>query len=187
MSGGDFPHSPIWRPVNMNGYCRRSPSVEYRLNILDALERKHSHSSKIAMSGHPANPSPNTRELCNNHAIALNTEDNSNRRTFFWGVVLAWTPIALFVLGIVRAMLEISSQRTSGLGAVAGGLSEVLITYGLLVALASQILAVVLLVRAFTSQQSLKRKFFSAISICCACLVLLLCGVVLSKVMFWRI
>jgi hypothetical protein len=91
------------------------------------------------------------RELCNNHAIALNTEDNPNRRTFFWGIVLAWTPIALFVLGIVRAMLEMSRQRTSGLGPVAGGVSEVLVTYGLLVALASQILAVVLIVRTFTS------------------------------------
>ena len=68
----------------------------------------------------------------------MKTEADTDRKMFVWGVVLAWSPIALFMVGMVRAILAISRQRTSGLGAVAGGLSEVLVTYGLLTSFLSR-------------------------------------------------
>jgi hypothetical protein len=105
-------------------------------------------------------------------------EADINRKNFVWGVLLAWSPIALFVVSMVRAMIEMSGQRTSGLGAVAGGLSEVLVTYGLLISFASQILAIVLLVRAISEGQSAGRTAVAVISICSAGMVLLMCGAV---------
>ena len=111
-----------------------------------------------------------------NDAITMQAEVGINRKTFVWGLLLVWSPIVLFIVSNVPAVLTISRQRTSGLGAVAGGLSEALATYGLFVALASQVLAIVLLVRAFSQGQSLRRALVSIISICCAGVVLLICG-----------
>ena len=108
----------------------------------------------------------------------MKEEADINRKTFVWGVLLAWSPIALFLVSMVRAMMQISGQRTSGLGAVAGGLSEVFATYGLLVFFASQILAIVLLVRSISQRQSAGRTVFAVISICGAGMVLLMCGAV---------
>ena len=104
----------------------------------------------------------------------MKAEADIDRKKFVWGVVLAWGPIALFMVGMVRAMLAISRQRTSGLGAVAGGLSEALATYGLLVSFASLIFAIVLLVRTISQGQSASRTLVSVISICCAVMVLLI-------------
>jgi hypothetical protein len=108
----------------------------------------------------------------------MKEEADINGKTFVWGVLLAWSPIALFVVSMVRAMIEMSGQRTSGLGAVAGGLSEVLVTYGLLISFASQILAIVLLVRAISEGRSAGRTVLAVISICGAGMVLLMCGAV---------
>jgi len=109
-----------------------------------------------------------------NDAITMQAEVGINRKTFVWGLLLAWSPIVLFIVSIVPAVLTISRQRTSGLGAIAGSLSEALAT--LFVALASQVLAIVLLVRALSQGQSLRRALVSVISICCAGVVLLICG-----------
>ena len=105
-------------------------------------------------------------------AFSVKAEADIDRKTFVWGLVLAWGPIALFMVGMVRA---ISRQRTSGLGAVAGGLSEALATYGLLVSFASLIFAIVLLVRTISQGQSAGRTLVAVISICCAGMVLLMC------------
>ena len=106
----------------------------------------------------------------------MKAEADIDRKTFVWGVVLAWIPIAVLMVGIVRAFTEVSAQKTSGLGAVAGGLSEILVTYGLLVGFASPIFAIVLLIRAISQRRSAGRTFLAVISICGAAMVLLMCG-----------
>ena len=116
----------------------------------------------------------------------MKAEADINRKTFVWGVVLAWTPIALFIVGMVPAMLAVSRQRTSGLGAVAGGLSEALAIYGLLVFFASLIFAIVLLVRTISQGQSASRTLVSVISICCAGMVLLISAAALRFLLVVR-
>jgi hypothetical protein len=103
----------------------------------------------------------------------MKAEADINRQTFVWGVVLAWGPIAFFMLGMVREFMALSAQKTSGLGAVAGGLSEALVTYGLLIGFASPILAIVLLIRAISQSRSASRTFVAVISVCGAGMVLL--------------
>jgi hypothetical protein len=112
----------------------------------------------------------------------VKAEADIDRKTFVWGVVLAWVPIAFFMVGFVRAFMELSAQKTSGLGAVAGGLSKVLATYGLLIGFASPILAIVLLIRVISQTRSASRTFVAVISLCGAAMVLLMCGAALWSV-----
>jgi membrane-anchored protein YejM (alkaline phosphatase superfamily) len=106
----------------------------------------------------------------------VEAEADINRKTFVWGVVLAWLPIAFLMVGMVGAFMEVSAQKTSGFGAVAGGLSGILVTYGLLVGFASPIFAIVLLIRGISQTRSRTRTFVAVISICSAGMVLLMCG-----------
>lgn len=67
---------------------------------------------------------------------------------FILGILLAWVPYAVMTgLGLVRAFGEIQNQKATGLGAVAGGLSENFVTFGVVAFLATQAMAIVLLVR----------------------------------------
>ena len=98
--------------------------------------------------------------------------DVIKRKRFLWGVLLAWIPFLFLQFPtIVAFFTELSNRKATGLGAVAGGLSESLVTFGLAVTLTSEVVAVVLLLRAFSRGHPL-RTFFSALSICCSGLVL---------------
>ena len=67
---------------------------------------------------------------------------------FILGILLAWAPFAIMAgIGYVRAIGEIESQKATGLGAVAGGLSESFVTFGVVAFLATQVMAILLLIR----------------------------------------
>lgn len=67
---------------------------------------------------------------------------------FTLGILLAWAPYAIIAgLGYVRAIGEIENQKATGLGAVAGGLSESFVTFGVVAFLATQVMAIMLLIR----------------------------------------
>ena len=98
--------------------------------------------------------------------------DAIKRKRFLWGVLLAWAPFLFLIFPTaVTFFSSLSSQKATGLGAVAGGLSESLVTFGLAVTLAFELVAIVLLLRAFSRGHPL-RAFFSVLSICCSGIVL---------------
>jgi hypothetical protein len=98
------------------------------------------------------------------------------KRRFWFGVLLAWAPL-LFV--VVNAFSKISSQKTSGLGAVAGGISYGLSLFGLVAAGAFQIAAITLLVRACSRNPRSIRIVVVAVSVCAAAATLLAYAVLL--------
>jgi len=101
------------------------------------------------------------------------TTDNRVRRQFLSGLFLSWSFPTVLLVTIVPLFLR---ERRSGIGAVAGGLWESLVNFGLLAAIAFQVGAIILLLRAFRGDKSLLRGFLSVLSICCASIVLVLCG-----------
>jgi hypothetical protein len=67
---------------------------------------------------------------------------------FILGILLTWAPFAMMAfLGFARALGEIENQKATGLGAVAGGLSNNFATFGIIEFLATQVMAIVLLAR----------------------------------------
>jgi hypothetical protein len=97
---------------------------------------------------------------------------------FLCGVVLAWAPWIPTLIGIAYAFWSISGQKATGLGAVAGGLAEIFVLYGVAAILVGQIAAIVLLSRAF-SPGHWARSLLSVVSICFSGLMLLLVGIFL--------
>jgi len=101
------------------------------------------------------------------------TTDSRVRRQFLSGLILSWSFPVVVLATVVPLFLR---ERTTETGAVAGGLWESLVNFGLLAAIAFQVGAIILLLRVFRGGKSPLRGFFSVISICCASLVLVLCG-----------
>ena len=98
--------------------------------------------------------------------------DAIKRKRFLWGVLLAWLPFLFLMFpAAITFFTSFSSQKATGLGAVAGGLSEALVTFGLAVTLAFELTAIILLLRAFSRGHPL-RAFFSVLSIFCSGIVL---------------
>jgi hypothetical protein len=86
-------------------------------------------------------------------------------RFFRYGVLLVWIPVlAVSLPGLVSLLGSISPNKTTGLGAVPGGLSEAFITFGFLVFIAAQVVAIVLLIRSF-SRFDVQHKLFSVLTV----------------------
>jgi hypothetical protein len=98
--------------------------------------------------------------------------DTLKKKRFLWGVFLAWAP---WIPSIGYALRGISEQKATGLGAVAGGLTELFVVCGIGAILIGQVAAIVLLFRAFSPGHWM-RSLFSALSICMSGLMLLLVG-----------
>ena len=82
----------------------------------------------------------------------MNVDDRTKAR-FVNGLLLAWIPFVFFFAPMaVTFVRELSPQKATGLGAVAGGLSEGLITFGLAAIVVTQVGAIVLLARSFWSR-----------------------------------
>jgi len=90
--------------------------------------------------------------------------DELKRRRFLWGVGLAWAPWIPTLVGIGYAFGGIWGQKTTGLGAVAGGVTEIFIMWGIGAILIGQVAAIVLLFRAFSPGHGV-RSVFSVLSI----------------------
>src|SRR5438445_13740916 len=98
------------------------------------------------------------------------------------GLLLAWTPLMFFIvptaIGIIGAIAQMSTQNATGLGAVAGGFTEVVATFGLVVIVASEVAAIVMLLRTLSRSHPV-RTTVAVISICCSGLLLLALGLFL--------
>lgn len=105
--------------------------------------------------------------------------DSNSRTRFIKGALLAWIP-ALFVLiaTFITAFRGLSTQKATGLGAVAGGFAEGLVVFGLTVMVAAEIVAIILLSRTLSRNHAL-RTVFSLLSICASVLLLAITGALL--------
>ena len=77
-------------------------------------------------------------------------------------VIVTFVPT--FFYWLVNAYKSISAAKTTGLGAVAGGVTESLVTIGLLTIVTTSIAGITLLVRGYSSQ-SAQRAALSVIGI----------------------
>ncbi len=102
-------------------------------------------------------------------------EDELKRRRLLWGVGLAWTPWLPIMIGLGRTL---SRQKATGIGAVAGGVNELFVVWGIAAVLISQVAAIFLLFRAFSPGHWM-RSLFSVLSICLSGLMLILLGLFL--------
>ncbi|MGA3348566.1 MAG: hypothetical protein ABSC33_06050 [Candidatus Sulfotelmatobacter sp.] len=94
------------------------------------------------------------------------------KKRFLWGALLAWAPWLPILIGLGQT---IAKQKATGIGAVAGGLTELFVVWGIAAILISQVTAMVFLVWAFSPGHWL-RSVFSVVSICLSGLMLLLVG-----------
>jgi drug/metabolite transporter (DMT)-like permease len=103
--------------------------------------------------------------------------ETTQTRRFWWGLVLAWGPLVLFLLPTLiddAFRRGIWSEKATGLSAVAGGLSEAFVNFGVIVILVFEVGAIALLLRTF-SKRHLVRGLFSFISL--GCCVLMISGI----------
>jgi hypothetical protein len=97
-------------------------------------------------------------------------EDVTKKR-FIWGVLLAWAPWIPTLVGLGYALTGIWQQKATGIGVVAGGLSEMFVVWGIATMIISQVAAIIWLSRAF-SREHLMRNVVSVLSICLSGLML---------------
>jgi hypothetical protein len=105
-------------------------------------------------------------------------EDELKKRRFLWGVVLAWTPWLPILIGLGHTLLGISRQKATGIGAVAGGVTELFVVWGIAAILIGQVTAISFLFRAFSAGHWM-RSLLSVLSICLSGLMLILLGLFL--------
>jgi hypothetical protein len=101
--------------------------------------------------------------------------DPLKKRRAIWGVLLSWTPWLPTIIGLGSAFRGIAKEKATGLAAVAGGLTETFLLFGLLATVVFEVAAIILLVRAFEPGHWL-RSLFLAFSLCLSGLMLLLFG-----------
>ena len=104
--------------------------------------------------------------------------DELKQKRFLWGVVLAWAPWLPILVGLGIALKSISRQRATGIGAVAGGLTEIFVVWGVGAVLIGEVVAIILLVRAFSPGHWV-RTLVSIVSVGLSALMLALIGLFL--------
>ena len=109
--------------------------------------------------------------------------DDPNRKRFLWGASLAWAPWVPTLIGLGYAFRGISNSKATGLAAVAGGLAESFVIWGIVAMVISQVAAIVVLSRSF-SRERLVDAVFSVVSIGLSVLMLALTCLLLWFVWF---
>lgn len=106
------------------------------------------------------------------------------RGRFLWGAILAWVPILIIVVpGLMEIFRGITNQKATGLGAVAGGLSEAFVTFGIVAFVTAQVTAIVLLVRS-VGMGGTVQNFFAIFSIGLSVVTLVATGLLLWLILF---
>jgi hypothetical protein len=112
----------------------------------------------------------------------------ADRNKFRWGLLLAWIPLLFFIVpSAIGFLASINSQRATGFAVVAAGFAAVLVTFGFVVVVASEVAAIVMLLRTLSRSRPL-RTVVAVISVCCGGLLLSLVGLFLwfAAVHRWR-
>ena len=100
------------------------------------------------------------------------------RKWFVWGTVVTCTLSIPLIVGVPNAFNGIAKEKATGLAAVAGGLAEGYLTFGVALAFAMPITAIFLLSRSFARGHGV-RSLFSLVCICWNALMLALVGLFL--------
>jgi len=88
-----------------------------------------------------------------------------------WGLLLAWVPLLFFVLPVFTVFRGVSEQKATGVGAIAGGFSEALVSFGFVTMVVFELAAIVFLARAL-SRSHPARTLLSLLSIGCSGLMI---------------
>jgi len=81
------------------------------------------------------------------------------QRWFLWGMVLAGLSSIPFITLFFTAFKGISQEKATGLAAVAGGLTEGYVMFGLLLSFLLPVAAIVLLGKSFSGSNRTRRLF----------------------------
>jgi hypothetical protein len=100
-------------------------------------------------------------------------ETNVTDRRFRWALVLAWAPWVPTLFGLFLAFAGIGNSKATGLAAVAGGVAEMLVYWGVAALIIAQEVAIAWLIRSL-SKNNMLRNLFSLISTCASVLMLLM-------------
>jgi hypothetical protein len=99
--------------------------------------------------------------------------DDLNKKRFLLGIALAWVPWVPTAVGLSYAFAGISNTKATGLAAIAGGLAESFVLWGIITMVIAQVAAIVWLGKSFSSGHGW-RNFVSVISIVLSGLMLVL-------------
>jgi len=100
-------------------------------------------------------------------------EDALSKNRFLWGLLLAWAPWVPTVIGIGYMFVGLNNSKATGLAAVAGGMVELLVWWGIATLIISQVAAIVWLFRSFSGAH-ISRSLMAAVSIFASGLMLFL-------------
>jgi hypothetical protein len=78
---------------------------------------------------------------------------------FLWGTALTWALTVPLLIGVFNFFRGISEQKATGLGAIAGGLTEGYLTFGFILGFVLPVVAIVLLIRSFSSGHGMRTLF----------------------------
>jgi len=102
-------------------------------------------------------------------------DNDQKRKWFMWGMILAWAPSLPFLIGVVHSFQGVFEQKATGIGAVAAGLAEAYVTFGLILTFVFLVGGIVLLSRSFSGGHGM-RALFSVLSMCWSALMLIVFG-----------
>ena len=101
--------------------------------------------------------------------------DERKRKWFIWGTVVTCTLSIPLIIGMSNAFRGISGEKATGVAALAGGIAEAYVTFGVVLGFALSIAAIFLLSRSFARGHGM-RSLFSILGICWNALMLVLAG-----------
>lgn len=91
-------------------------------------------------------------------------DGNVNQKRFRWALVVAWAPWIPMLFGLGRLFIGIGNSKATGLAAVAGGMVDMLVLWGLVTLIIAQVVAIIWLLRSF-SKNDVFRNLISSVSI----------------------
>lgn len=106
------------------------------------------------------------------------------RKSFFWGTALTGILSIPLIIAFFNALKGISAERATGLAAIAGGLAEAYVTFGVLLSLGLPVAAIVLLLRSFSAGHRM-RALISLLCICASALTLCLAALFMWGVLIY--
>jgi hypothetical protein len=105
-------------------------------------------------------------------------------KRFLWGIALVWVPWIPILIAFGSVLYQMSRVKATGIGAVAGGFSEIFLMYGVAATFVAQLFAIVLLSRSLVSGQPV-RNFFAILSLCLSGLMIVMIAVFLWLSWSW--
>jgi len=107
-------------------------------------------------------------------------EDDLVQRRFLWGLLLSWSPWVPTLFGIGAALVGVLNSKATGIAVLAGGIAELLVWWGIVAILISQIAAITWLARSFSTTH-IWRSLIAAASIFASTVTLFL----MCAFLFW--